>query len=120
MLGTKDGGKARAVEVVVHQHRADEQADVATTVDDEGAQGVAHGEGALVEEGGTILLAGLLKEQADAVLSAYRAQGMRLAERMDNGDWPTLRLRKRPRIGWKRPTRLDKQPRGDAPGYGSL
>ncbi|MCK0533613.1 50S ribosomal protein L11 methyltransferase [Sphingobium agri] len=75
---------------------------------------------ALVEEGGTILLAGLLKEQADAVLSAYRAQGMRLAERMDNGDWPTLRLRKRPRIGWKRPTRLDKQARGEAPGYGSL
>ncbi|WP_097090942.1 50S ribosomal protein L11 methyltransferase [Novosphingobium sp. Chol11] len=75
---------------------------------------------ALVEEGGTILLAGLLKEQADAVLSAYRAQGMRLAEHMDNGDWPTLRLRKRPHIGWKRPTRLDKQARGEAPGYGSL
>ncbi|HWV13029.1 MAG TPA: 50S ribosomal protein L11 methyltransferase [Sphingobium sp.] len=75
---------------------------------------------ALVEEGGTILLAGLLNEQADAVLSAYRAQGMRLAERADNGDWPTLRLRKRPRIGWKRPTRLDKQARGEAPGYGSL
>lgn len=75
---------------------------------------------ALVEEGGTILLAGLLKEQADAVLSAYRAQGMRLAERIDNGDWPALRLRKRPRIGWKRPTRLDRKARGEAPGYGSL
>ena len=75
---------------------------------------------ALVEEGGTILLAGLLQEQADAVLSAYRAQGMRLAERMDNGDWPTLRLRKRPRIGWKRPTRVNRQARGEAPGFGSL
>lgn len=75
---------------------------------------------ALVEEGGTILLAGLLKEQAVAVLSAYRAQGMRLAERVDNGDWPTLRLRKRPCIGWKRPTRLDNKARGEAPGFGSL
>jgi len=75
---------------------------------------------ALVEEGGTIVLAGLLKEQTDAVLSAYRAQGMRLAERADRGDWPTLRLRKRPRIGWKRPTRIDGSARGEAPGYGSL
>lgn len=75
---------------------------------------------ALVEEGGTILLAGLLKEQADAVLAAYRAQGMRLAERIDRGDWPTLRLRKRPRIGWKRPRRIDSQARGEAPGFGSL
>ncbi|WP_327752681.1 50S ribosomal protein L11 methyltransferase [Sphingobium sp. SJ10-10] len=75
---------------------------------------------ALVEEGGTIVLAGLLKEQADAVLSAYRAQGMRLAERADRGDWPTLRLRKRPRIGWKRPTRIDGNARGEAPGFGSL
>jgi len=75
---------------------------------------------ALVEEGGTIVLAGLLKDQADAVLSAYRAQGMRLAERADRGDWPTLRLRKRPRIGWKRPRRIDSQARGEAPGFGSL
>jgi len=75
---------------------------------------------AMVEEGGTILLAGLLQEQADAVLAAYRAQGMRLAERTDRGDWPTLRLRKRPRIGWKRPTRIDGNARGEAPGFGSL
>ena len=75
---------------------------------------------ALVEEGGTILLAGLLDSQADAVLAAYRAQGMRLAERSDRGDWPTLRLRKRPRIGWKRPQRLRAGARGEAPGFGSL
>ena len=75
---------------------------------------------ALVEDGGTILLAGLLNEQADAVLAAYRAQGMRLAERADRGDWPTLRLRKRPRIGWKRPRRLDPAARGEAPGFGSI
>lgn len=75
---------------------------------------------AMVEEGGTILLAGLLQEQADAVLAAYRAEGMRLAERTDRGAWPTLRLRKRPRIGWKRPTRIDGNARGEAPGFGSL
>jgi ribosomal protein L11 methyltransferase len=75
---------------------------------------------ATVEEGGTIILAGLLNEQADAVLAAYRAQGMRLAQRTDNGDWPTLRLRKRPRMAWRRPTRIDRSRRGEAPGYGSL
>ncbi|MCP1468558.1 ribosomal protein L11 methyltransferase [Sphingobium sp. OAS761] len=75
---------------------------------------------ALVEEGGTIILAGLLDRQADAVLTAYRAQGMRLAERTDSGDWPTLRLRKRPSIGWKRPRRLRQGARGEAPGFGSL
>ncbi|WP_313808291.1 50S ribosomal protein L11 methyltransferase [Sphingobium sp.] len=75
---------------------------------------------AAVEDGGTIILAGLLREQADAVLAAYRAEGMRLAERADRGDWPTLRLRKRPQIGWKRPTRIDSKARGEAPGFGSL
>ncbi len=75
---------------------------------------------ALVEEGGTIVLAGLLKEQADAVLAAYRAQGMRLAQRSDRGDWPTLRLRKRPRIGWKRPRRINGTERGEAWGFGSI
>ncbi|MDX3900689.1 MAG: 50S ribosomal protein L11 methyltransferase [Sphingobium sp.] len=74
---------------------------------------------ASVEEGGTIILAGLLNDQADAVLAAYRAQGMRLADRIDGGDWPTLRLRKRPAIGWKRPRRWSADARGEAPGYGS-
>lgn len=75
---------------------------------------------ALVEEGGSIVLAGLLNEQADAVIAAYRAQGMRLAERSDRGDWPTLHLRKRPIIGWKRPKRIDSAARGEAPGFGSI
>ncbi|BAV66138.1 50S ribosomal protein L11 methyltransferase [Sphingobium cloacae] len=75
---------------------------------------------ALVEEGGTIVLAGLLREQADMVLAAYRAQGMRLAQRSDRGDWPTLRLRKRPQIGWKRPRRFDSAERGEAWGFGSI
>ncbi|ETI63947.1 ribonucleotide-diphosphate reductase subunit beta [Sphingobium sp. C100] len=74
----------------------------------------------LVEDGGTIILAGLLNEQADAVLAAYRAQGMRLAERSDRGSWPTLRLRKRPTIGWRRPRRLPFAARGEAPGFGSI
>ena len=74
---------------------------------------------ACVEEGGTIILAGLLDEQADAVIAAYRAQGMRLAERIDKGQWPCLRLRKRPRIGWRRPRRSNPQARGEAPGFGS-
>ncbi|MEC3910258.1 50S ribosomal protein L11 methyltransferase [Sphingobium sp. CR2-8] len=75
---------------------------------------------ALVEDGGTIVLAGLLNQQADAVIAAYRAQGMRLAERSDRGEWPTLRLRKRPSIGWKRPKRIDAGARGEAPGFGSI
>jgi ribosomal protein L11 methyltransferase len=75
---------------------------------------------ALVEDGGTIVLAGLLNGQADAVIAAYRAQGMRLAERSDRGEWPTLRLRKRPRIGWKRPKRINPAARGEAPGFGSI
>jgi ribosomal protein L11 methyltransferase len=75
---------------------------------------------ALVEDGGTIVLAGLLDTQAEAVIAAYRAQGMRLAERADRGDWPTLRLRKRPSIGWKRPRRINPAARGEAPGFGSI
>ncbi|CAM8642474.1 50S ribosomal protein L11 methyltransferase [Sphingobium cupriresistens] len=75
---------------------------------------------ALVEDGGTIVLAGLLNEQADAVIAAYRTQGMRLAERSDRGEWPTLRLRKRPSIGWKRPRRINAAARGEAPGFGSI
>ena len=75
---------------------------------------------ALVEEGGSIVLAGLLNEQADAVIAAYRRQGMRLAGRSDRGHWPTLHLRKRPEIGWKRPRRVDRAARGEAPGFGSI
>lgn len=79
---------------------------------------------AIVAEGGTIILAGLLDEQADAVIRAYRAQGLRLVDRLEADDtqgrhWPTLRLRKRPAIGWKRPRRLDPGAHGEAPGFGS-
>jgi len=74
---------------------------------------------ALVEPGGTIILAGLLDTQEQRVLAAYRRQGMRLADRTNIGQWPTLRLRKRPDIGWKRPRRWRADEVGEAPGFGS-
>lgn len=52
--------------------------------------------GAAVEPGGSVILAGLLNHQAERVASAYRRQRFRLADRIDRGDWPTLRLVKRP------------------------
>ena len=45
--------------------------------------------------GGSLILAGLLDHQAEKVAAAYRRQGLRLADRLDRGDWPTLRLVKR-------------------------
>lgn len=60
---------------------------------------------AIIAEGGTLILAGLLNHQTDAVAKAYRAHGLRLAEVRENGDWPCLRLVKRPSYSWKRPLR---------------
>lgn len=76
---------------------------------------------AVLEEGGTLILAGLLGDQADRVIAAYRAQGLRLVDRLtvDGAEWPTLRFRKRPAIGWKRPRRLVVGANGEAPGFGS-
>lgn len=51
--------------------------------------------GAALAPGGTIILAGLLVGQADAVAEAYRRHGFRLAETITRGEWPTLRLVKR-------------------------
>lgn len=73
----------------------------------------------VVEEGGTLILAGLLDDQADRVIAAYRIQGMRLVDRIDGGHWPTLRFRKRPMIGWRRPRRWAQDANGEAPGFGS-
>lgn len=42
--------------------------------------------------GGTLLLAGLLNEQAEDVTAAYEAFGCRLLDRHVVGDWPTLML----------------------------
>jgi len=53
--------------------------------------------GNAVLPGGTIILAGLLDTQAEAVAQAYRRQGFYLAGTVVRGDWPTLRLVKRKR-----------------------
>jgi ribosomal protein L11 methyltransferase len=71
---------------------------------------------AILRDGGTLILAGLLGSQADTLAAAYRAHGLRLAERRDRGDWPCLRLVKRSRFGWQRPVRATgrtSQPPGD-------
>jgi ribosomal protein L11 methyltransferase len=52
---------------------------------------------AAMRPGGSLILAGLLDRQAEAVATAYRRQGLRLADRLDQGDWPILRLVKRRR-----------------------
>jgi ribosomal protein L11 methyltransferase len=45
--------------------------------------------------GGSLLLAGLLDSQAERVAAAYRREGLRLAETLMRGEWPTLRMVKR-------------------------
>ena len=74
---------------------------------------------AQIAPGGSLILAGLLRSQADAVIAAYKRQGMRLAARYERGDWPTLHLRKRRRHGWRRPERWQADAHGEAPGFGS-
>lgn len=73
--------------------------------------------GAATVDGGSVVLAGLLNRQAGDVARAYRAQGFRLAERRDRGDWPCLRLVKRMRYA---PDRVRRRGgKGEAPGFGS-
>lgn len=69
-------------------------------------------------EGGTLVLAGLLSDQAEQVERAYRRQGLRLVGRVENGDWPALRFRKRVRYGRERVSR-GWGGVGEAPGFGS-
>ncbi len=52
--------------------------------------------------GSHVILAGLIAPQEQAVLSAYRAQGFRLAARSQAGDWPCLLLVRRARYGHRR------------------
>ena len=56
---------------------------------------------AAVAPGGRLILAGLLDRQADDVAAAYRRRGLMLAFRVDNGEWPTLVMRKRRATGWR-------------------
>ncbi len=60
---------------------------------------------AITQEGGTLILAGLLNTQAASVIKAYRKIGFRFDQRSDTGDWPCLRLVKRHNYGWQRPLR---------------
>ena len=71
---------------------------------------------AITQEGGSLILAGLLDTQADAVLTKYRRRGFRLQRRIDSGDWPCLWLKKRRSYSWQRPLRASgrtSQPPGD-------
>ena len=70
----------------------------------------------IARDGGVLILAGLLRSQADIVAKAYRAQGFRLTQTSGGEDWPCLRFVKRTRVGWKRPLRTSgrtSQPPGD-------
>lgn len=70
----------------------------------------------IMDDGGALILAGLLNTQADSVLRAYKRHGFRLEKRVDCGDWPCLWLVKRRFYGWKRPVRANgrtSQPPGD-------
>ncbi len=59
---------------------------------------LAPGISATLAPGGTLVLAGLLDTQAEAVTTAYRREGMRLADTIRIGDWTILMLRKRNRV----------------------
>lgn len=77
---------------------------------------LAPGFGAIVADGGTLILAGLLQSQQARVAAAYRAQGFRLVEAVPRGEWPTLRFLKRRSYAYRRPTRASgrtSQPHGD-------
>lgn len=70
----------------------------------------------ILRDNGSLILAGLLNTQIEAVIRAYKRQGFRLEKRTDFGDWPCLWLVKRRTYGWKRPVRATgrtSQPPGD-------
>ncbi|RPJ28872.1 MAG: 50S ribosomal protein L11 methyltransferase [Chloroflexi bacterium] len=48
----------------------------------------------LVDDGGTIILSGILQEQAQNVSEAAQAKGLEMNERKQMGDWVALRLRR--------------------------
>ena len=53
---------------------------------------MAPGIAAIAGRDATIVLAGLLTTQAEAVIAAYAAQGCAAEERLERGDWSILRL----------------------------
>ncbi|MFA7440237.1 MAG: 50S ribosomal protein L11 methyltransferase [Sphingomonadaceae bacterium] len=48
----------------------------------------------VVAKGGTLILAGLLQPQAQKLISAYSARGLRLVARSPRAEWPVLVFRK--------------------------
>jgi ribosomal protein L11 methyltransferase len=54
---------------------------------------------AALAPGGTLILAGLLRQQADSVTAAYRRRGLMPVDSVVLGEWPTLVMRKRRRVG---------------------
>ncbi|MGE5775620.1 MAG: 50S ribosomal protein L11 methyltransferase [Chloroflexota bacterium] len=46
----------------------------------------------LIDEGGAIILSGILQEQAQNVVEAAQAKGLRMIERKQMGDWVALRM----------------------------
>ena len=75
---------------------------------------------AVMRDGGSLILAGLLNGQADAVAKAYRAQGLRLASVGGSAEWPCLHLRKRNRYSWARPSRANGRTSQSAGDFGTL
>lgn len=55
---------------------------------------LAEGLGELLEDGGTLVLSGILEEQAAEVLTAAERHGLRLLTRWQSGDWVALSLGK--------------------------
>jgi ribosomal protein L11 methyltransferase len=49
---------------------------------------------AVLAKGGYLILAGLLVKQAEEVLAAHTANGLKLVDSADYGDWAVLVLRK--------------------------
>lgn len=60
---------------------------------------------AIAEDGTTLILAGLLNSQQEAVAAAYRAHGFALVAAFADGDWPVLYLTKRAEPHRYRPRR---------------
>ena len=73
---------------------------------------------ACLADRGSLVLAGLLAEQADRVIATYRRHGLRLVARNDRGAWPTLHLVKARNIG-RPPSRSVIRRKAETPGFGS-
>ncbi len=48
----------------------------------------------LLEDGGTIILSGILQEQGEKVIAAAQAKGLRMTEKRQMGDWVAMSLNK--------------------------